>query len=252
MPENTDEATTAPAPRDRGWREHLGSFLRPSKVQFVLAVVLCLVAMASVWQFRANRADETFSSLRRDELVGLLDQLSGRNDDLRRQIAEQEATKQRLQTGADNRKLAEEQARRRVQDLSILAGTAPAEGPGITITIQDPAGKVTPQILLDGVEEMRDAGAEVMDLNGVRVVASTWFGSTDGTITVDGSRISAPYVLKVIGDPHSLEEGARFRGGLVSRVQSPEVGAVVNITQANRIVVDSLHRPQTPQWSKPA
>ncbi|MBO1029762.1 DUF881 domain-containing protein [Tessaracoccus sp. SD287] len=243
MPEKTTPTTRPGA---------LQAFLRPSKAQFVLAVVLCLVAMATVWQFRANRADESFSSLRRDELVGLLDQLNGSNNDLREQIAEQEAAKRQLQTGADNRAQAQAQARKRVQDLSILAGTAPAEGPGITITIHDQDAKVTPQLLLDGIEEMRDAGAEVMELNGVRVVASTWLGSDRGTITVNGTPITAPYVLKVIGDPHSLEEGARFRGGLVSRLQAPEIGARVNIAQAPRILVESLHSPRPPQWARPA
>lgn len=246
MPEN-------PAPRRRvpALGAMLQSFLRPSKAQLVLAVVLCLVAMATVWQFRANRADESFSSLRRDELIGLLDQLNSSNNDLRDQIAEQESAKRALQTGADNRAQAQAQARKRIQDLSILAGTAPAEGPGITITIHDEAGKVTPQLLLDGIEEMRDAGAEVMELNGVRVVASSWFGNDQQNISIDGVVIRAPYVLKVIGDPHSLEEGARFRGGLVSRVQAPEIGAKVNIAQADRILVESLHSPAPPQWATP-
>ena len=103
-----------------------------------------------------------------------------------------------------------------------------------------------------GPKALRDAGAEVMELNGVRVVASTWLGSDRGTITVNGTPITAPYVLKVIGDPHSLEEGARFRGGLVSRLQAPEIGARVNIAQAPRILVESLYSPRPPQWARPA
>ena len=248
MPENT---TPAPQRATPGPATMLQSFLRPSRAQLALAVVLCLVAMATVWQFRANRADQSFSSLRRDELIGLLDQLNGGNNDLRDQIAEQEAAKRQLQTGADNRAQAQAQARKRIQELSILAGTSAAEGPGITITIYDQAGKVTSQLLLDGIEEMRDAGAEVIELNGVRVVASSWFGNDQGTITLDRTPIRPPYVLKAIGDPHSLEEGARFRGGLVSRLQAPDIGARVNIARAERMVIESLHSPTPQQWAKP-
>ncbi|MGA4668350.1 DUF881 domain-containing protein [Propionibacteriaceae bacterium Y1923] len=249
-PETSASETSTPRQRPAA-AAMLRSFLRPSKAQLVLAVVLGLVAMATVWQFRANRADESFSSLRRDELIGLLDQLNKSNNDLREQIAEQEAAKRQLQTGADNRRVAQAQANKRIQDLSILAGTAPAEGPGITITIHDEAGKVTPQLLLDGIEEMRDAGAEVIELNGVRIVASSWFGNGQSPISVDGTAISPPYVMKVIGDPHSLEEGARFRGGLVSRAQAPEVGARVVIAAAERILIQSLHTPVVPQWAEP-
>ncbi|MGA4507548.1 DUF881 domain-containing protein [Propionibacteriaceae bacterium G1746] len=248
MPETPD---VPDVPR-RSLGSALRSFLRPSRVQFVLAIVLGLVAMATVWQFRAHRADETFSSLRRDELIGLLDQLNGSNNDLRKQVAEQEEARRQLQAGADSRRVAAERAQKRIQDLSILAGTAPAQGPGITITIQDPQGKVTPQLLLDGIEEMRDAGAEVMELNGVRVVASTWLSSLDGVVVVDGVRIRAPYVLRAIGEPHALEEGARFRGGLVSRAQAPDVAAAVTIVASDQITITSLHRVTDPRWAKPA
>ena len=65
--------------------------------------------------------------------------------------------------------------------LGILAGTVPATGPGVTITIDDPDGAVTRPTLLDGVEELRDAGAEAIEINdSVRVVASTSFTDGDG------------------------------------------------------------------------
>ena len=58
--------------------------------------------------------------------------------------------------------------------LRILTGTVAATGPGVTLTIDDPDGSVTAATLLDGVEELRDAGAEAIEINdSVRVVAST-------------------------------------------------------------------------------
>lgn len=246
--ESSAATPARPAPR---WRRVLGDLFRPSRAQLVLALTLCLVAMATMWQFRARNADETYSGLRRDELVALMEQLNTSSDDLRRQIAAEEAAKRDLESGATSRRRAAEQANKRIQELKILAGTAPAEGPGITLTIDDPQAKVTPELLLDGIEEMRDAGAEVMELNGVRVVASTWLGRGTDSIVVDGTAITAPFVLKVIGDPHALEEGARFRGGLVSRAQAPEVGAKVTIEAATKILITALHKPVDPRFAKP-
>lgn len=251
--EEAVRVAATPARRRRpGGGRMLTDLLRPSRAQLVLAVALCLVAMGTVWQMRARQADETYSSLRRSELVGLLDQLTRGNDDLRQQIADQEEQRRQLQSGADNRRLAQQQADKRIQDLSILAGTAPAQGPGITIVVTDPRGKVTPALLLDAVEEMRDAGAEVMELNGTRIVAQTWFGGEEGAPTVNGTPLTSPYVLKVIGEPHELSEGAGFRGGLVSRAQAPEVGAVVTITTSDAILITSLYRAPDPRWARPA
>ena len=56
----------------------------------------------------------------------------------------------------------------------------PATGPGIELTISDPNGKVGPDVLLDALQELRDAGAEAVEISSldgpaVRVVASTSF-----------------------------------------------------------------------------
>ena len=231
-------------------RRALGDLLRPSRAQLLLAVVLCLAAMGTVWQVRASHEDETYSSLRRDELVALLDQLNKSNDDLRQDIAEQEELRRQHASGVANQRVAKQQTDKRIQDLRILAGTA--EGPGVVITITDPNGKVTPQLLLDGVEEMRDAGAEVIELNGVRVVASTAFGGSSTRVTVDGTPIAPPYTLKVIGEPHALAQGARFRGGLQSRAEAPDVGAAVTITEKDTVLITALHTPKDPEFAKPA
>ena len=100
---------------------------------------------------------------------------------------------------------------------------------------------------------MRDAGAEVIEINDrVLVVGATWFG-TDGTnLLVDGQVVARPITLEVIGDPHSLEEAARFRGGLVSEITGPNIGGQVQIDQQDRVVVESLHATSQNQYAQPA
>ena len=61
--------------------------------------------------------------------------------------------------------------------LGILAGTVAAEGPGIVVTID---GVDDAALLLDTVQELRDAGAEAIQLGDVRVVASTYFTQAPG------------------------------------------------------------------------
>ena len=97
-------------------------------------------------------------------------------------------------------------------------------------------------VLLDAVEEMRDAGAEVIEVNNtIRVVGSTWFGSDNRALVIDGKPISRPITFEVIGDPNSLEEAAQFRGGIVSEITGPKIGGQVSIERENRLVIESLH-----------
>lgn len=235
------------------WDRLMTDFLRPSTGQAMMAVVLCLVGMLVVMQVRAKNAEDSLDTMRRSDLVQLLDQLNAEQRRLGQEASRLERTKEQLVSGADARRVAEAENQKRRDELAILAGSAPAKGAGVRITIVDPMGKVGPDLLLDAVEELRDAGAEAIEINDqVRVVAQTWFGQQEGNLVVDGVPVRAPIVLDVIGAPHALEEGARFRGGLVSQVQAEQVGGHVMISRLDVVQVASLHRPGEMQWARPA
>ena len=168
-------------------------------------------------------------------------------------LAALEQTRSSLRSGADTQRVARAEAERHLTELSILAGTAPAEGRGIRMRIADPNAAVDAGVLLDAVEEMRDAGAEVIEVNNtIRVVASTWFGSDARGLVIDDKPVSRPITLEVIGDPHSLEEAAQFRGGIVSEITGPRIGGQVQLEQEDRLVIESLHEPRENQYARPA
>jgi uncharacterized protein YlxW (UPF0749 family) len=153
---------------------------------------------------------------------------------------------------ADTQRVAREEAEKHLSELSILAGTVPAEGPGIRMRIADPKAAVDPGVLLDTVEEMRDAGAEVIEVNNtIRIVGSSWFGSDANGLLIDGKPVSRPITFEVIGEPHSLEEAARFRGGIVSEITGPKIGGQVQIDQESRVVIESLHAVSENQYARP-
>ena len=253
-PAATDEAAgQAPGPRPGVWRRIGRAALRPGRSQVVAAAVLCLLGMAGVVQVRANDSSDAYSNARREDLVQILDGLGVESRRLEAEVAELQGTRAGLRSGADSQRLAREDAQQRVGELAILAGTAPAKGPGIRLRISDPQDRVGAGVVLDAVEEMRDAGAEVIEINGqARVVASTWFGDDGTTLVVDGARVSRPLTISVIGDPHSLEEAARFRGGIVSEITGPKIGGDVQIDQIDDLAVTSLHAPPASQYARPA
>ena len=62
----------------------------------------------------------------------------------------------------------------------------------------------------------------------------------------------SPIVIEAIGDSHSLAEGARFRGGLVSQVESQKVAGSVAIEELPEVEITSLHQPRAPRYAQPA
>ena len=237
-----------------GARRLWNAFLHPGRGQIIAAVILFVVGMAGVMQIRINKADDTYTTARREDLISLLDGLGAESRRLEAEIADLELTKAGLQSGVDRQRLARENAEKRREELSILAGTVAVEGPGIRMRIMDPNSRVNYGVLLNAVGELRDAGAEVIELNDtVRVVASTWFGTdAAGDLLVDGKPVTRPITIEAIGDSHSLEEGARFRGGIVSEIEGPKIGGQVSIEQSTRVVVQSLHPAADNSYARPA
>jgi len=140
-----------------------------------LIALLCLVlGLAIATQVRRTNAGDTLADQRPQDLVVLLDGLQQREAVLRREIADADAALSRLQASGDSTAAALAEAQRRADALAVLAGTAPAAGPGLEIELTDPQHGVAPADLLDAVQELRAAGAEVgviVELHGqVRIV----------------------------------------------------------------------------------
>jgi len=246
-------AVPSPEPAEKTRGRVRMSLLHPGRGQILAAVILFVVGAAGVMQIKSNAAGDTYSSARREDLIQLLDGLSEESRRLEGEITQLEQTRSNLQSGADTQRVARDEAAKHLTELSILAGTAAAQGPGIRMRIVDPKAVVDAGVLLDTVEEMRDAGAEVIEVNNtIRIVGSTWFGSDDRGLVIDGKPVARPITFEVIGDPNSLEEAARFRGGIVSEITGPKIGGQVQIDQENRLVIESLHTTRENQYARPA
>jgi uncharacterized protein YlxW (UPF0749 family) len=219
------------------------------------AVLLAVVGFAGVVQVQANERDGDYEGMREEDLVQLLNSLSSASQRAENEIAELEQTRSSLRSDTDARRAALEQARERAQVLGILAGTLPAVGPGIVVTIEDPEGNVGIDLMLNGLMELRDAGAEAIEINNsVRVVARTALedgeNGEDG-IVVGGTELSPPYTLEVIGDPHTLARALNIYTGFVDDVEGPNVNGEVTIEQTANVEIATLAEPTEPEYAEP-
>ena len=226
---------------------------RPTRGHLLVAVLLLVFGLIVTMQIRSRSGETDYSGLRRTELVAILDDLTAESRRLEAEIAELRTTQQQLLSGADRQRVAREEAERRRRELSILSGSAPAVGEGIRVVIADPRQAVGETVLLNALEELRDAGAEVMEVNdSIRVVASSWIGGDGGRLVMDGVALERPFVIDAIGEPHALTEALRYRGGLVSEIQDDKIGGTVSIDSSDRIEITATREPVVPEFAKPA
>lgn len=233
-------------------RRRLRNALRPhlSRTQLLVGLLCLVLGFGLVAQMHTNREEAEFAAARQDELVGILDTLSQRSDRLRSEIRSLEQTRNELEEDSRG-EAAVAEARERASAYAVLAGTVPVTGPGIELVINDPGDKVTASMLLDTLQELRDAGAEAVQISGVRAIASTYFRDADGRgIVVDGRRLSPPYRLLVIGDPHTLSTALDIPGGIMESLRS--AGAEGIVTQQDEIRITAVRTAPSPQYARAA
>ncbi|WP_406195741.1 DUF881 domain-containing protein [Kitasatospora sp. NBC_01560] len=241
---------------DRGeGRRRLQAALWPprlSRGQLVVAVLLFSLGLALAIQVRStNDHHSQLRGARQEDLVRILDELDGRQQRLQQEKAELEQSLAKLENSSNQAKEAQEQTRKKVTELGVLAGTVKATGPGIVLTVDDPQGQVKADMLLDTLQELRAAGAEAIQINDVRVVVNTYFTDVSGGgVQIDGKKVSQPYRFTVVGNPQDLTPALNIPGGVVRTLESHQARAT--ITQQQKVVVDALVEPKTPQYAKPA
>jgi uncharacterized protein YlxW (UPF0749 family) len=219
-----------------------------------LAVVLCLVlGIAIVTQVRQTKSGDSLDTARPADLLVLLDSLRQREATLNTEVGELQNTLNALQASGNSDQAAIQSAQARLAALSILVGAVGATGPGVTITIDDPGPGVSPEAMLDVINELRAAGAEAIEINdahqSVRVGVDTWIVGTPGSLTVDTKNLSSPYSILAIGDPPTLAAAMNIPGGAEDAIK--RVGARMSVQQADRVDVTTLRQPKPHQYAQP-
>jgi len=203
-----------------------------------------LVAAAGVQQDTAALA-----TARPDELVSVLDELQTEQERLEDQKRQLEQDLAELESGSSDAAAA--QAQQRADSLEILAGTVAAQGQGIRMTITDPAGKLEGADLVDAITELRDAGAEAIQIGSQRVVVNTWFGDgPDGSLLVSGVKVPAPYTVIAIGDAKTMATAMQIPGGVSDSVST--AGGTVDVSQEELVRVTATVPLSTPEYAAPA
>lgn len=237
-------------PDSDGWgRIRKALRFRPSRAHFVVGLLCMALGFAFAVQVRSTQSD-ALAGARTSDLVRILDDLSEQRQRLSAEAARLQSTLDELNTGVDQAGAARAAARERLATLGILAGTVPAAGPGIILTVADPEGGVKAADLLDVVQELRDAGAEAMQINNVRVIGNSSFIDSASGIVIDEVVVAPTYEVRAIGDPDTMASALAIPGGVLEGLQ--EAAARPSVTQSPDIVVDVLKPVPSAEYARPA
>jgi uncharacterized protein YlxW (UPF0749 family) len=238
--DGSSSAATQAAPPS-SW-QRLSSALHPrlSRAQVLAALLCAVLGFILVVQLQQNQEDE-LSGLRQSDLVRLLDDVSRRIDSLEREATSLRETESELRSGSDSKAAAIELAERNAAVQGILSGRLPAEGPGLEIVIDEGSKKISAARLFNVLEELRNAGAEAIEVNGIRMVASSHFEDSTSGVVIDGISVSPPYRWKAIGDPQTLQPAIAIPGGAVATIETHDGQATIQ--QMAKVQIKSVRDP---------
>ena len=208
----------------------------------ILSVLLGIFISIAIKQ---NDQPELLTSVREDELVLILDDLSKQKDALEIELLKQSQILDSLKSGSGDE--ARKAAQNRIDQLILLSGTAPVAGRGIQVLITGDVYSVNSFIILDTVQELRDAGAVAIEVNGVRVINSTYFTDTNEGISVNNTKIRSPYKLLALGDPETMSTALKIPGGMSENVTTS--GGNVIITEFPELEITSSVPLITPEYA---
>lgn len=210
--------------------------------QVSLFAVALLIGVLLVGQLRSQARPLELSNLTAQELSALIETLSVRNvelgeglTDLREQIREYE----RAEVAGQSDLTTTEQVLLRI---SAFGGLVPVEGQGIEIVAE---GSFDPIAVNDLIHELRNAGAEAIAVDEIRITAASVAVLGTSAIEIDGVPIGSTFHIRAIGSPDGLQAAIERPGGIL-RLFEQSIDARFTLTQAERLVLPATARDLTP------
>ena len=215
--------------------------------QVSLFAVALIIGVLLVGQLRSQARPIELSSLSAQELSSLIETLSSLNvqlsdglADLREQIRDYERAEVE---GRSALEVSEEV----LLQLTAFGGLRGVTGQGIVIDIE---GSFDPTSLNDLIYELRNAGAEAIAVDDIRITASSVAVQGTDAIEIDGVPIGQQFSISAIGSPEGLRAAIERPGGILTLLQQ-SIDAVFALESTTTLQVPGTERDLAPQVARP-
>lgn len=141
-----------------------------------------------------------------------------------------------------------EEANRKITEGNKMIGLDEVTGSGVIITVAD--SDIDQNSVLDSsdllvhdkdilkiVNELKNAGAEAISINGQRVVLTTSIVCGGNIININGEKIGSPFEIKAIGLPETLANLNRPGGYLNNLQQERDLKVTMKKSNNNDITI---------------
>ena len=174
-------------------------------------------------------------------LTTLIANLAERNNGLRDEIFDLRLRTETAREDAASGKGSLTEAQRQLAQLEVFAARTAVKGQGINVRVD---GSFDDKALSDLVNELRNAGAEAVAVNGVRVGPRSWFGmNADRSLSVDATAIKGPWTVSAVGATEVMYVAMTRTGGIIGQFELIYRSTSFSVSKESALALPSLANP---------
>jgi uncharacterized protein YlxW (UPF0749 family) len=216
--------------------------------QATLFAVAMLVGLLAVGQLNSQARPTEISSLSAQELSTLIETLIARNRELRTGLADIREQVRQYEVSGPQSESALQVSREDLRRITAFGGLAAIDGQGIVINVD---GELDAIALNDLVNELRNAGAEGIAVDEIRVTARSVAVQGPRALEIDGVEVGRRFTLRAVGSPDGLLGAMERPGGIISQLKL-FISATIQIRQAESVQLPATTVSLLPAIGKPA
>ena len=199
--------------------------------QATLFAVAMLIGMLGVGQLNSQARPIEISRLSATELSTLIETLTARNRELRSGLADIRDQLRQYEVSGPRSESALQVSREDLRRITAFGGLAAVDGQGIVMDIN---GNLDAIALNDLINELRNAGAEAIAVDAIRVTARSVATEGPRAMELDGVEVGEQFTLRAIGSPDGLLGAMERPGGIISQLKL-FIRATIRIRQAESV-----------------
>lgn len=129
-----------------------------------------------------------------------------------------------------------------IKKYTIVSGKTDVTGQGIIIKYKPSDNEAKADMvkdLRDIVNEIKNAGAEAIEINNQRIVGTTAIEMVKNKIEINDTEVSENFIIKAIGDSNLMYSGLIRPGGTIENIR--ESGVNIEINSENTIKINKYN-----------
>ena len=216
--------------------------------RLTVTAVAGLLGVLAIGQLRAQSGAPALAGLSATDLTQLIANLTTGNDELRAEVADLEGQQAHLTDAHDRGETTVDALSSDLARIRAWAGLSPVTGQGIAIVVR---GQIGGDGIEDLLNELRNAGAEAISVDGVRIVTGVVVAGAPGSLSVENNAIGDAFEIRAIGSPQILTGTLTRTGGVIAQIGATYPEAQLTVTPVDTLTLPATDRTLVPAHGQP-